>query len=318
MIKRAKKFDLVTVGGATVDVSFYSKEGELISTGNISKQKLLAFEYGAKVVADRVFTTCGGGAANAAVSASRLGLKVATFSRIGNDENARIILGNFKSNKVDSSFVKIDSKIATAFSMVLTIDNPSKEHIAFIHRGANSSFSAKDLSLDKINTDWFYVTSLPKGSWEEIIAKLAATKKKIAWNPGNEQLKDVAKIKKFLPAIEVLIVNRDEALEFRKLKDIKGLIAYIYSLGPKLVVITDGGNGAYAYDGKKYYFMKSKSTKVMNTLGVGDAFGSSLTSALIYGKNIKQALTWGITNSASVVSEIGAQKGLLTKKQIEK
>ncbi len=317
MLKK-KKFDLITVGGSTVDISFYSKEGELVSTSNVSKQKLLAFEYGAKVVADRVFTTCGGGASNAAVSASRLGLKAAIFSRIGSDENARIVLSNFKANKVDSSFIKIDPKTATAFSMVLTIDNPSKEHIAFIHRGANSNFSSKDLALDKISTEWFYVTSLPKDSWEEVLSKLIATKKKIAWNPGNEQLRDVSKIKKLLPGIEILIMNRDESLEFRKLKDIKGLIAHLYSLGPKLVIITDGDRGAYAYDGKTYYFMKARASKVMNTLGVGDAFGSSLTSALIYGKNIKQALSWGIANSASVVSDIGAQKGLLTKKQLDK
>ena len=111
-------------------------------------------------------------------------------------------------------------------------------------------------------------------------------------------------------------MNRDEALEFKKLKDIKGLLQYIFELGPKLVVITDGANGAYAYDGKKYYFMKAKTTKVVNTLGVGDAFGSALTSALIYDKNIKEALEWGIKNSASVVSHIGAQAGLLTKAKI--
>jgi len=113
-----------------------------------------------------------------------------------------------------------------------------------------------------------------------------------------------------------LIVNHDEAMEFRKLKEIKGLLAYLLSLGPKLIVITDGDKGAYAYNGKAYHFMKAKSTKVVNTLGVGDAFGSGLTSALIYGKSLKEALRWGIVNSASVVSEIGAQKGLLTNKKI--
>ncbi len=317
MLKK-KKFDLVTIGGSTVDISFYSKEGELISTSNVSKQKLLAFEYGAKIIADRVFTTCGGGASNVAVSASRLGLKTAIFSRIGRDENARIILSNLKANQVDSSFIKIDPQASTAFSMILTIDNPSKEHIAFVHRGANANFSSKDLMLNKISTEWFYVTSLPQDFWEEILVKLIATKKKIVWNPGHEQLKDISKIKKYLSNIEILIINRDEALEFRKLKNIKGLIAYIHSLGPKLVVVTDSDKGAYVFDGKTYYFMKAKSSKVVNTLGVGDAFGSSLTSALIYGKNIKQALIWGITNSASVVSHIGAQKGLLTKKQIDK
>ena len=109
------------------------------------------------------------------------------------------------------------------------------------------------------------------------------------------------------------MVNHVEAMEFRKLKDMKGLLSYLGMLGPKIVVITDGANGAYALDGKKYYFMKAKSKKVINTLGVGDAFGAGLTSALIYDKSIKEALAWGIKNSASVVGQIGAQAGLLTK-----
>lgn len=318
MALNKKQFDLVTIGGATVDISFYSKEGELVSTGNATKQKLLAFEYGAKIIADRVFTTGGGGAANAAVSAARLGLKSAIVCRLGNDENARFVTENFKKNKVDTSFIKIDPKEATAFSVILTIDNPAKEHIAFVHRGSNSLLAAKDVPTEKIHTKWFYITSLPAIGWEEIVKKAVSTKKKITWNPGNEQLKDIEKIKKLLPQIEVFILNRDEALEFKKLKDIKGLIAYIKSLGPKLVVITDGASGAYAYDGKTYYFMKAKSVKTVNTLGVGDAFGSSLTSALVCGKNIKQALGWGMVNSVSVVSHIGAQKGLLTKTQIAK
>jgi sugar/nucleoside kinase (ribokinase family) len=125
-------------------------------------------------------------------------------------------------------------------------------------------------------------------------------------------------MKKFLPRVKVLSLNRDEALEFRKLKDIKGLIKYIQRLGPKIVVITDGDKGAYAYDGSKYYFIKAKPVKALDTVGVGDAFGSALTSALIYGKDIKSALAWGIKNSASCVSKVGAQNGLLTKKQIER
>jgi sugar/nucleoside kinase (ribokinase family) len=267
-------------------------------------------------VADRVFTTCGGGAANAAVSAARLGLKSAAICRIGDDEHGKIVWHNFKDNKVDTSLIKIDSKNKTAFSTILTIDNASKEHIAFVYRGANAEFSAKDINIDKLKTDWLYVTSLPKVGWTEILSKLTKTKKNIVWNPGNEQLKDMVNLKKFLPEVRVLILNRDEALEFKKLKDIKGLLKYVFGLGPKLVVITDGANGAYAFDGKKYYFLKARSGKVINTLGVGDAFGSSLTSALICDKNIKEALEWGIKNSASVVTKIGAQAGLLTRSKI--
>lgn len=312
-----EKFDLITVGGATVDISFYSKEGELISTGNAIKQKLLAFEYGAKIVADRVFNTFGGGCANVAVSASRLGLRTATVCRLGKDDFGKRVLANLTANKVDVGLIRLDDKNPTGFTVILTADNPSKEHIAFVYRGANAALSASDIS-GSLNTKWFYVTSLPAVGWQRIMDKLVASGKKIAWNPGNEQLKDITAVKKYLKKIEVLIVNHDEALEFKKLKDMKGLLAYLKSLGPKIVVITDSANGAYAIDDKKQYFMKARSLKPINTLGVGDAFGSALTSALVYDKNIKEALTWGIKNSASVVAHIGAQKGLLTKREIEK
>jgi sugar/nucleoside kinase (ribokinase family) len=221
-------------------------------------------------------------------------------------------------NKVDISLVKLDEKNPTGFTVILTVDNPSKEHIAFVHRGANTALNDKDLPSLAINAKWFYVTSLPAVGWQKIMDKLVATERKIVWNPGNEQLKNIPAIKKYLNKIEVLIVNHDEALEFKKLKDMKGLLAHLKSLGPKVAVITDGANGAYAIDDKKQYYMKARSSKPINTLGVGDAFGSALTSALVYDKNIKEALTWGIKNSASVVAHIGAQKGLLTKREIEK
>ncbi|MFA6422324.1 MAG: carbohydrate kinase family protein [Candidatus Buchananbacteria bacterium] len=318
MKKQPQKFDVITIGGATRDILFYSKDGELISTTNVTKQKLLAFEYGAKVYADKVFYEIGGGACNAAVSFAKLGLKSATVCAIGSDDNGRNILLNFKNNKVDTSLIKIDTKNDTGFSVILTVNNEAKEHIAFLHRGANDALSAKDLKIDKLNTDWFYVSALPHNNWKGIMDEIVKLKKNIVWNPGLKQLQDMASLKKYLPHIKVFMVNHDEALEFKKLKEIKGLMEFIFKLGPKTVVITDGKKGAYAFDGKKYYFIKAKTVKAVNTIGIGDSFGGGLTGALIYGKNITDSLRWGISNSASVVGKIGAQKGLLTKKQIER
>ena len=317
-MKKPEKFDVIAIGGATRDILFYSKEGELISTGNITKQKLLAFEYGAKISADRIYFDCGGGAANTSVLFAKVGLKSAVICKIGHDDNGLSIVKNFKENKVDTSLIKVDAKANTGFSVILTVNNEAKEHVAFLYRGANDLLSKRDLSINKLNTDWFYITSLPKESWEGIMDEVVKLGKNIVWNPGSKQLAELAKLKKYLPHIRVFMVNHDEAMEFRKLKDTKGLLKHIFSLGPKLVVITDGKKGAYAYDGKKYYFIRAKSVKNVNTIGVGDAYGSALTSAFIYGKSIKESLEWGIRNSASVVGHIGAQKGLLNKKQIER
>ncbi|MDO8669354.1 MAG: carbohydrate kinase family protein [Candidatus Buchananbacteria bacterium] len=316
IITKNKKFDVISVGGATTDFMFYSREGELISTSNLTKQKLLAFEYGSKIIADKVYRTYGGGSANTAVAFAHLGLKTAVISKVGLDEEGKRVIDNLKRQGVDTGLIKSDKHNATAFSMILTVRGVENEHIVFAYRGASDTLSAKDLSLSKIKSDWFYVSSLPKIGWEGIIEAVLTTKAKVAWNPGSAQLKRIVRMQKYLPKVKVLFLNKDEAWEFKKLKDIRGLMKYIHSLGPEIIVITDGSVGAYAYDGKKYYFMKALKVKSADTVGVGDAFSSAFTAALIYGNNIKTALKWGVNNSASVVGKIGAQNGLLSKRQI--
>ncbi|NCN07464.1 carbohydrate kinase family protein [Candidatus Falkowbacteria bacterium] len=313
---KTSKFDIVSIGGATSDLMFYSGEGELISTSNLTKQKLLAFEYGAKILADKIYQTYGGGAANSSVSLAKLGLKVGVIAKVGLDDNGQKVLANLKSQGVNSDLIKIDKNKATAFSMILTVKGADNEHIIFAHRGASDGLAAKDLSLNKFKTDWFYISSLPKIGWEGIIDAIVKTGSQIAWNPGSAQLKRTSRLKKYLPKVKLLFLNKDEALEFKKLKNTKGLIKYIQGLGPEVVVITDGATGAYAYDGKKYYFMKASKVKSADTVGIGDAFSSAFTAALLYDKTIKTALKWGVNNSASVIKKIGAQNGLLSKRQI--
>jgi sugar/nucleoside kinase (ribokinase family) len=145
MEKTTKQFDVVTIGGATRDIMFYSGDGKLITANAATRQKLLAFEYGAKITADKLFFSYGGGAANTAATFSALGLKTATICKIGNDDNGREILKNFKKIGVDSSYIKIDSKDATGFSVVLAVKSESHEHVVFGYRGANNLLSSLDL-----------------------------------------------------------------------------------------------------------------------------------------------------------------------------
>ena len=57
----------------------------------------------------------------------------------------------------------------------------------------------------------------------------------------------------------------------------------------------------------------------LNTTGAGDAFGSSLVSGLItYKGDVKKALHLAIVRSNYVVRKVGAQEGLLSKKELTK
>ncbi|MCH9029540.1 MAG: carbohydrate kinase family protein [Bacteroidetes bacterium] len=102
-------------------------------------------------------------------------------------------------------------------------------------------------------------------------------------------------------------------------KDIVQLLRMMRELGPEIVVITDGPQGAYVYDGKEAWHMPMYPDPAppVDRTGAGDSFASTFTSALALGKTIPEALTWAPVNSMSVVQKIGAQEGLLTLSQLE-
>ena len=97
-------------------------------------------------------------------------------------------------------------------------------------------------------------------------------------------------------------------------------MAGIAALGPRIVGLTDGPNGAYAYDGANAWFMPlyPDPKPPLQRTGAGDAFSSTFVTALIMGKSVPEALAWGPVNSMSVVQGIGARQGLLTRPELEK
>jgi len=327
------KFDFITIGGATEDMTFYTKEGVLIDNKkDILRQKLLAFEYGAKLQIDKGYSTFGGGAANAAVCLSLLGLKVAGLVAIGDDNRGVSIVDNLKKKRVNTTLIKKIPGVSSGFSFLIA--GPQNEHVVLSHRAANEKLNIGANDLKKLKqTDWVYLTSL-SGNWQGVLAKVFSLSKiKIAWNPGHIQLHAGIKLLgKYLKKTEVLIVNKDEALELvvpsgkynnhnkKLLEDVNNLLKIIKDWGPKIVVVTSGKNGVDVYDGKNFYHQNIiKEKKRINTTGVGDAFGSSFSAGLkIFKGDIKKAMYMGVCNTASVVGSMGAQAGLLTKKEMMK
>jgi len=148
---------------------------------------------------------------------------------------------------------------------------------------------------------------------------------KIAFNPGMYELKaGIGQIKNILENTDLIIVNKEEAesLVFegsiRVEENVKKLLNGLFKLGPNNVVITNGKEGAYLFDGKEYLYMKTFPGNRIEMTGAGDSFSSGLLSALIYGKDIGEGLRWGAANSASVIQKVGAIERLLTKEQMEK
>ncbi|MBY0352969.1 carbohydrate kinase family protein [Candidatus Babeliales bacterium] len=92
----------------------------------------------------------------------------------------------------------------------------------------------------------------------------------------------------------------------------------ILSMGPRIVVITNGANGVYVATKNDVYFHPSIKIKVIDPVGAGDAFGSCFVASLKKGFEPHDALRHGILNSASVLTKIGAKNGILNDAELEK
>lgn len=323
------KYNIITIGGSTEDIMFYTKEAVLVKNRkDILKQQLLGFEFGAKIVGEKVFFTYGGGGSNTSVNLSRLGLKTGVITAVGDDDNGQRIIKNFKNNKVNSSNVQTIKRVPSGLSFIVNFVGTT-DHVIFTYRSANNQLQISAKNLSRLQSDWFYIASLsgrncPK-NLENIFKYTTKKKIKVAWNPGSSQLaKGYKSFKKYLKQTEVLIVNKDEAIELvlsygKKTQSISQLLKYLKAMGPEIVAITEGAKGATVCSSEQVCFEKALPIKGINTTGAGDAFGSSLVGGLIiYKNNLAIALKLAIYQSNYVIREIGAQRGLLSINQLKK
>jgi len=313
-------FDVISIGGASRDVFYKTSEASVLEKDGLS---YLSFPFDTKIIPDEAHFYYGGGALNTAINFSNLGIKAGILASVGKEGTGNIIVSELKKKKVFSKFLYRESDSHTALSFIIS---NKKDHVVFTYRGANDDLKIKNWKMLK-KTDWFYIASLSGNSHNlipEIFTFSRLNKIKIAWNPGSTQLKEgYAKLADYLLQVSILLLNKQEAQSLvesagikEDLDDEKKLLSHLKSFGPGVVVITCGKNGAYACDGFMEYYQNSYPTKIADTTGAGDCFGSTFTACYIYGLDIKESLQKASINAASVVSEWGSTNGLLGKKDL--
>ncbi len=321
---------IICIGSASKDIFFPTAEGVFLATPeDLTAQEKLAFELGAKYQVDKIVEAPGGCAANTSQGLARLGIEAVCYTRIGKDSVGDWLKNELEKEGVKTELMQIDENSRSDVSAII-VDTNTNDHIIFFNRDANKKLDI--ISGELTETEYFFISAL-NGEWENNIDKLLKIANendtKIIYNPGQRNIQDnSAKVIETIEQAEVLLVNKDEAIEIMankkynvgddELNDENFLIEKLYKLGPKVVAITDGKNGAWIYNGENILHSKAKGKNPIDTLGAGDAFSSGFVAGYIYGKSIEECLRWGVVNSASVVHFYGAKEGLLNKEKIQK
>ena len=114
--------DFLAIGDTTIDAFIRLKDAKVHCRVN-NEACELCVRFGDKVHNVSVeIVPAVGNAANAAVSAARLGLKSALRAYVGDDENGKICLNSLEKDGVDTSLMVIDTSNKTNYHYVLSYE----------------------------------------------------------------------------------------------------------------------------------------------------------------------------------------------------
>ncbi len=310
--------DVLAIGDLVTDAFIKIKEARVEEHPEHSYSEL-CLRFGDKVPYESVeVVRAVGNAANAAVSASRLGLNSGLNAIVGDDHEGKLCLTTLESNNVNIDYMGVDKTLPTNYHYVLWY---GVERTILIK---HSPFE-RHLPKNMVSPKWIYFSSLGANT-EAFHHEIAGWLKehpetKLAFQPGTFQIKlGLEHLKDIYEHTDIFFCNTDEARRIlgNEETDVKKLMDMVNALGPKIVVITDGIAGAYARDiDGKHYFMPVYPHVPFERTGAGDAFSSTVMSAIALGKDLKEALTWAPINAMSVTQKVGAQAGLLSREKLE-
>jgi len=311
---------ILCIGDIITDAFIKLSEDHAEVTTDDKGYERLMFELGAKLPYDQVdivqAVEC---SPNAAVSMTRLGLKTTLMSWLGDDTPGKEMIDYLKSEGVGTADLVIENGMKSNYHYVLRY-GPDRTKL---QRFEDYSYEWREPSQ---KPDWVYLGVLGENTWplhEELLQYLDKSPEvKLVFQPGMYHLMwKIERVAPFYKRADLVIMNREEAAQVtqRDRGSVPGLMEALHGLGVKIAVVTDGADGAYASDGEKILFMPNypDPKPPYDRTGAGDAFASTIAAALALGESLETALEWAPINSMSVVQQLGAQAGLLTKEKIK-
>lgn len=303
--------DVLTIGDIKLD-TFIMIPDASIMCGLRERECKLCLDYGAKIPVEHSASQVAGSAPNVAIGVARMGLHTAVISLMGNDITHTLALQFLKNNKVETRYIVAEDGRNSSFAAVLSFKGESTQ--LAVHGRADYR-----LPSPPPKARWIHISELGHG-YERIYREVSNYVRKggvrLSFNPGRVQIKERKKeLFTLIAASEVLFLNREEAadlLDVAATTSIPTLLTKLYALGADDIVVTDGKNGAYAYDGKSMHFVPIFPGKRVEATGAGDAFVAGYLGALLHKKSTQEALTWASVNATSVVGMVGPTDGLLS------
>ena len=278
----------------------------------------------------------GGSPANTAVGASRLGLRAAMLSRVGDEHNGRFVRETLAREGVDVSMLRTDPKRLTALVFLALKDRDTFPLLFYRHDCADMGLCEDDVDPARVAQARVLLVSGthlsqpgPRAACLKAMRAARAAGVRVAldidyrpvlWgltSPGLGERRYVASpavsasLQELLPLCDLLVGTEEEIRIAGGSDDSGAALRRMRELTPALIVMKRGPMGCTAYDGAIPPQLEDGQhgpgfpVEVYNVLGAGDAFMAGLLRGWVRDEPLADALRYANASGALVVSRHG-------------
>lgn len=284
-------------------------------------EKTVSFTLGDKVPTQIDKLAIGGNGANVAVGLARLALPSVLYTYFGDD----ILSQELRQSITQEGVELVASSGKQEYSPLHLIFNFEKDRIIF----SDYKIKQYEFAYEKSPPNYVYLTSIGthwENAYTQALTYMQTNQIPYAFSPGSRQLEDMGEIfTNALTHASILFINKEEAVHIleklgKSADNMQNILLTLQSFGPKVVSVTDGAQGAYCADETKtvYHIKAFNNNKlIIQKTGAGDAYATGFFASYLLKNPLVECMRWGALNAHAVMEHLGAQEGLMTKKQIE-
>jgi sulfofructose kinase len=295
LLQSTAKFDVAGIGVSTLDLMMVVDEfpdRELVQRANGS------------------LLQGGGPVATAMVALARLGCRTLMLDKVGDDWRGKLIAEEFRREKVSTEYMVVSQGRSSSIASILVRKSDGARTIVFAP-GDVEELSSADLPEEVIAAS--RIIHLNGRHFEASLAAARMAKRHgvlVSFDGGahrfNEQLRELISL------TDICIVARQFAFAFSGTEDLQLSASQLLAAGPKIVVITAGVEGSWAFDASGQFLHQPAFTSVtsVDTTGAGDAYHGAFLCALLKDYPLAACAEFASAVAALNTRELGGRSAL--------
>ena len=306
------KFDILGVGNALVDETFYVNREFVDSTGlNFNSFKPFSFEEQEQIISSIPSNQlpevmCGGSTTNSLAAASNLGSKCGLICQLGNDDRGSLYVDNLKENEIEPLNDFHHESIKTGRCLVFITPNSERtmgtylgaserlvDNADFISHANNAKIIFSEGYQFTSNENYHAFLNILKGCSQEIRFALSLSDPGVV-NAFRERFEEVISIRN----IDYLFCNKEEAIALAG-EDFNEELKKV----ARNYVVTNGARNSIIFENNEFNKLDAYKVEALDSNGAGDIFAGAALHKVNKGESFLEACKFGNYASSIIVQE---------------